>query len=59
MKIKIHYTINEVEDSIVLEGDTVEDIRKQSDCELLKRGIDTKEIKNLQEYNIWSEEIKQ
>lgn len=51
MTIKIHYTVNGFEDSIIMTGDTIEDIRSCAQQELDKRGFDSE--KN----NCWSEEI--
>lgn len=47
MKARIHYTINGEEGSIVLEGDTVEDIREQAEREIARRGAT----------DPWSEEL--
>lgn len=53
MKFRIHHSKmvegREVEDSIVLRGDSIEDIQKQAAEETKKRGWD--------EANCWSEEI--
>ncbi len=38
MQVRIHYTVNGEEDSIVLSGDTVEDIREQAMQEIERRG---------------------
>jgi len=51
MTIKIHYTVNGFEDSIIMTGDTIEDIRNRAQQELDKRGLDRE--KN----NCWTEEI--
>ena len=40
MKYEIHYTVNEHEDSFVLSGDSIEEIRQQAATELEKRGVD-------------------
>lgn len=48
MTVRIHYTLpNGAEDSIVLSGETVEDIREQADREVAARGAT----------NPWSEVI--
>ena len=53
MKFKIHHSKNiegrEVEDTITLRGDSVEDIQRQAKEEATKRGWDEK--------NCWSEEV--
>lgn len=51
MKIKMHYTVNDFKDSIVIFGETVEDIQAQVKIEMEKRGLD--EVKN----DCWSEEL--
>ena len=38
MKAIIHFTVGEYADSIVLTGDSPEEIRAQADAELAKRG---------------------
>lgn len=49
MKFKIHFTTGDTEDSIVVSGDTIEEIREKADIETKKRnGTDC-----------WSEEIRE
>lgn len=38
MKAKIYYCIGEYDDSIIIEGDNIEDLRKTCDEEIAKRG---------------------
>ncbi len=39
MKFRIHYTVKgEFEDSFVVGGETIEEIKAKADAELLKRG---------------------
>ena len=52
MKYKIHFEVDEVEDSIDIMGDTIKDIQEIVAMEMKKRGLDSD--KN----NCWSEEIK-
>lgn len=52
MKIKIHYEINGFEDSIIVEGDTIEDVQEQLVDIQAQRGLDPD--KN----NMWSETLK-
>jgi len=40
MKYAIHYTINDVEDSFVISGETIQDIQKEANQELKKRKLD-------------------
>ena len=52
MKVRIHYEIKDsegdiIEDSFILEGDTVEEIREQASTEIARRGAT----------NPWSEEL--
>jgi len=49
MKFKIHYTIQGVEDEIIVTGDTIEDIKKRADEEMTRRGVD--------QSTRWSEEL--
>lgn len=52
MKVKIHYTINnydEYNDSFIVEGETIEEVRQEAQRETSKRGLD--EERN----NLWSE----
>jgi len=51
MKFLIHWTIEDYEDYIIVEGDTIEEIRQFAKVETDRRGLD--ETKN----NLWSEEI--
>jgi len=53
MKFKIHWTIGDWDDELVVEGDTIEECREQADIETNRRGLDSK--KN----NLWSEELKE
>tara|TARA_R110000868_G_scaffold401005_1_gene676275 strand:+ start:2184 stop:2333 length:150 start_codon:yes stop_codon:yes gene_type:complete len=49
MKFKIYYEYTSgEEDFIIIEGETVEEIRKKADTETSKRGV----------VGLWSEEIK-
>ena len=45
--VKIHYEINGQEDSFILSGDNVEEIKDRADREIKKRGI--------QQEDCWSE----
>lgn len=38
MKFRIHFTVNDVEDSFVVEAETIEEIRVQAQKELARRG---------------------
>ena len=54
MNILVHFTHPDgTDDSIMLSGDTVEDIRAQAKAELGARNIDSNNPKS----NCWSEEI--
>lgn len=47
MMFRIHFTANGVDDSVVVEGDTVEEIRVRAEAEVARRnGVDP-----------WSEEL--
>lgn len=50
MKFIIHYMVGEYEDSFMLEGDTIEEIRAQSYAWFKSRGLDVDAC------NPWSEE---
>lgn len=43
MKVKISYTIGDVQDSYVLEGDTVQEIQIQNEEEMKRRGLDSED----------------
>jgi len=47
MRFRIHFEVNGFEDSIVLTGDTVDEIRAKAEAELARRRA----------INPWSEEI--
>lgn len=50
MTYRIHYRLSDgSEDSVIIEGETVEDIRAKADIELQKRGADTS--------SAWSEAV--
>jgi len=49
MKVRIYYTINNIEDSYVLTGEDLSDLREQNKTEMQKRGLDSE--KN----DCWSE----
>lgn len=51
MKFRINYTIGEYDDSFIVEGETIEEIKAISAVEEEKRGLDPK--KN----NMWSEQL--
>lgn len=51
MKFKINYTINGANDYIIIGGERVEEISKQTNEQLEQRGL------NIQENNVWSERI--
>jgi len=51
VKFKIHFEINEYEDFVLLEGETVEEIKEKAKTFAEKRGLDSE--KN----NMWSEEL--
>jgi len=48
MKFKVNYTVNDEPDSVVIEGDSIEECQKKARKEIKKRGA----------INPWSEEIK-
>lgn len=50
MKFKIHYTIQDQEDSFIVEGETVKECIEQKDAFFKERG--------LSDDSAWSEEIK-
>ena len=52
MKFKIHWTVDNFEDDIIIEGEDIQEIKEKADCETNKRGLD--QIKN----HLWSEELK-
>ena len=53
MKYRIHYTLGGYyEDSYILSGDTIKEIKKLNNAEMNKRGLD--EHKN----GCWSEELE-
>lgn len=51
IRFKVHYTILNVEDYIIVEGDTIEEIKKIIKDQMKARGL------NPDKNNIWSEEI--
>jgi hypothetical protein len=51
MKFEIHYSIGDYDDSLIIEGDTIEEIRGRAKIETDRRGLT--EDKN----NLWSREI--
>ena len=53
MRFRVHYTINEFEDSVIFEGETIEDIRDASCKWFTDRNIDMDKI------NPWSEEVEE
>lgn len=48
MKFEIHFTVNDYEDCVVVEGDTIEEIGARAKAEVAKRGGT----------DPWSKEIK-
>ena len=52
MKFKIHYEIGEHHDSIIIQGDTMEEVRQEADEQLKSRGL------TVENNNVWSEEIE-
>ena len=50
--IKIHYEIGDYEDSLILSGDSVEEIKEKVVSEMQRRGLDAD--KN----NCWSETLE-
>ena len=48
MKFRIHYMVNDVEDSVIVEGGSVEECQRQAQEEVEKRNAK----------NPWSEEIQ-
>lgn len=40
MKFQIFYETTNGEDNFVIEGDTLDEVRKEADAELVKRGVD-------------------
>lgn len=51
LKFRIHFEVGEYQDSIDIEGKTIEEIKKIAKSETDKRGLD--EVKN----NLWSEKL--
>ena len=51
MEFRIHYEIDNYEDSIDIEGDTLEEIRAIAKAEKENRGLD------LEKNNMWSERL--
>lgn len=51
MKFKIHFTIEDFEDYLIVEGNTIKECREKTKIETDKRGL--QEEKN----NLWSEQI--
>jgi len=51
MRYRIHWSIGDYEDSIIIEGDTIEEIKEEAECVVNSRGLDAE--KN----NFWSEKI--
>lgn len=51
MKFKIYYLIDDWQDCIVIDGETIEEVREKTFKELGKRGVD------YQKNSCWSEEI--
>lgn len=51
MQVRIHWSIGEYDDSIVVEGDTIEEIREEAEKVVIRRGLD------VDKNNLWSEEI--
>ena len=52
MTYRIHYTVNDIEDSFVVSGKTVEEIQEKCDAYFEPRGIDVEDAEP------WSEEIE-
>jgi hypothetical protein len=53
MTFKIHFTVNDVEDYIIISGETIDEIKLKAKQQTDMRGLE--EIKN----NLWSEEVKE
>jgi hypothetical protein len=51
MKEKIHWSIGDWEDSIVIEGETEEELNEEADYVVKSRGLD------VEKNNLWSEKI--
>ena len=51
MTYRIHYTVNDIEDSFVVSGKTVEEIQEKCDAYFEPRGIDVEDAEP------WVEEI--
>ena len=51
MTLKIHFTVNGVEDYFIISGDTIQEVRSNAMEATEKRGLDQKEN------NLWSEKI--
>lgn len=56
MKFRLHHTINDVEDSFVLEGENVQKIKEQMKIWYAQRGIDID--KDSEKYHCWSERLE-
>jgi hypothetical protein len=53
MKFEIHYEFNGCEGSTIIEGETIQEVRKKTDAFCTINGFDVKKD------NMWSEEIKE
>jgi hypothetical protein len=51
MKERIHWSIGDWEDSIVIEGETEEELNEEADYVVKSRGLD------IEKNNLWSEKI--
>jgi len=51
LRFKIHWTIQDFEDELIVEGNTIEECRVQADIETNRRGL------NIDKNNLWSEEL--
>lgn len=55
MKVKMHWTVNDFEDSLILafeDGTSDEDIKKELDGQLSKRGLDA------DKHNVWTQDLE-
>ena len=59
MKYKLHHTIKRAEDSFILEGETIEEIKQKMNDWYKERGIDDiNEPITALKHNYWSEKIE-
>jgi hypothetical protein len=51
-RFRIHYEIDDFEDSIIIEGETVREVQRKAHDELQRRGLDP------ERNNAWSERME-